>query len=227
MAATVTILPETVKNPITVIGHNIGICYGSDTSDDVKNYNRGLNSILAGHGRVLEFADVHLSLKDVSARTIRQWYTHIGGSPTRVQESTRYIDYSNFTAVIPPSIEKIPEAKKVYLDCLEHDREAYHELRQLGISKEDAAMLAPLGMNTGIVCKHNARNLMDMSSQRLCARAYWEYRDLMRSIINQLKDYSEEWNTLATIIFKCKCDKCGYCEEEYSCGKYPKLELKK
>ncbi len=32
----ITILPETTKNPITLIGKRAGICYGSDISDDEK-----------------------------------------------------------------------------------------------------------------------------------------------------------------------------------------------
>ena len=220
----IVILPETMKNPITVIGRNIGICYGSDISNDTQNYNRGLNSINAGHGRVLEFAEIYMAISGVSARTIRQWYTHIGGSPTRVQESTRYINYADFKAVTPPAIERNPDAKKIYLECLDNDRTAYKALRELGITKEDAAMLAPLGMETGICCMHNCRNIMDMSAQRKCTRAYWEYRDIMSLLEKELRAYSEEWNTLCDTIFKCKCDKVGFCLEEYSCGKYPKID---
>ena len=40
--ATVTILPETTKNPITLIGQRAGICWGADISDPKKNYERGL-----------------------------------------------------------------------------------------------------------------------------------------------------------------------------------------
>ncbi len=34
-------------------------------------------------------------LEGYSARVIRKWYTHIGGQPTRLQASTRYIDYEH------------------------------------------------------------------------------------------------------------------------------------
>lgn len=220
----ITILPETVKDPITTIGRNIGICYGSDISDDAKNYRRGLNSIKAGHGRVLEFADIHMAISGVSARTIRQWYTHIGGSPTRVQESTRYINYKDFDFVLPPSVKKNDAAYPVYIQAIQVIRAAVQRLQELEIPKEDAAMLLPLGMETGICCKHNARNIMNMFEQRECTRTYWEYRQLMATLKSELENYSEEWRTLCDLIFKCKCDKCGYCLEEYSCGKYPKLD---
>lgn len=220
----ITILPETMKNPITTIGRNIGICYGSDISDDSKNYRRGLNSIKAGHGRVLEFAEVYLAISEVSARTIRQWYTHIGGAPTRVQESTRYINYKDFTFILPPSIKKNDAAYATYINAMAYLRKAIGDMQEAGISKEDAANLLPLGMETGICCKHNARNLMNMFEQRLCTRAYWEYRDLMQMLYDELHDYSDEWATLCELLFKCKCDKTGFCAEEYSCGKYPQVD---
>lgn len=220
----ITILPETMKNPITVIGRNIGICYGSDISDDAKNYKRGLSSIKAGHGRVLEFAEIYMAISGVSARTIRQWYTHIGGSPTRVQESTRYINYKDFKFVLPKSIKNNDVAYPVYINTMSAIRNAVETMQDAGVPKEDAALVLPLGMETGICCMHNARNIMDMSGQRKCFRTYWEYREIMSYLEEQLRAYSEEWDTLCDIIFRCKCDKAGFCLEEYSCGKYPKLD---
>ena len=35
---TVTILKETTKNPITLIGERAGVCYNTDISDSAKNY---------------------------------------------------------------------------------------------------------------------------------------------------------------------------------------------
>ena len=54
----VIILNETTKNPITLIGERAGVCWGADTSDKEKNYKRGLNCLLSGHGRTLEYVNV-------------------------------------------------------------------------------------------------------------------------------------------------------------------------
>ena len=77
-------------------------------------------------------------------------------------------------------------------------------------------------MFSGMCGKYNARTLTNMFEQRLCNRAYWEFRQFMCDLYNELSDYSEEWKVLCELLFKCKCDKCGYCLEEYSCGLYPK-----
>lgn len=221
----VIIKDVTLENPITLIGEMIGPCYGSDTSDSKKNYKRGMNSILAGHGRVLEYAEVWFILEGYSARVIREFYTCIGGAPTRTQASTRYINESNFDFYIPPAIEKDYNARDRYLCMMDEIKCAYKDLIETyNISKEDAANLLPLGMSTTVAVRMNARTLMTMAEQRLCNRAYVEYRQLMRDIITALKEYSEEWHVLCSTIMKCKCDKVGWCEEEFSCGKYPKKQ---
>ena len=61
--------------------------------------------------------------------------------------------------------------------------EAVRALEALGVPREDNAMLLPLGMSTKIVCKHNLRNLLDMSRQRMCTRAYHEYRALFNDVL--------------------------------------------
>ena len=35
---TITILPETTKTPITLIGNRAGICWGADVTNNEKNY---------------------------------------------------------------------------------------------------------------------------------------------------------------------------------------------
>ena len=216
----------TPENPITLIGEMIGPCYGSDTSDPAKNYRRGMNSILAGHGRVLEYADVWFIIDGYSARVVRELYTHIGGAPTRTQASTRYINESNFRYYVPATLENTNREWLLdrYMNTMDNIQDTYQALIDNGIPKEDAANLLPLGMSTTVAIRMNARTLMTMAEQRLCNRAYVEYRQLMRDIITALKEYSEEWHVLCSTIMKCKCDKVGWCEEEFSCGKYPKRQ---
>jgi thymidylate synthase (FAD) len=219
---TVMILPETTANPITLIGERAGVCWGADTSNFEKNYQRGMDCIDSGHGRVLEFVNVEMVLDGYSARVIREWYTHIGGMPTRLQESTRYIDYGNFDYVLPQSIEKDPDLRGTYESTMGTIRSAIAELEEYGVPREDAALLLPLGMTTRVVDKRNLRNLIDMSRQRLCNRAYWEFRVLFHDIMFALKQYSAEWSMLVDTQFMPKCDVTGYCPEKKSCGRRPK-----
>ncbi len=221
---TITILSETTKNPITLMGQRAGICWNANVSDDEKNYKRGVDCIKSGHGRVMEYVNVEMVLDGYSARVIREWYTHLGGAPTRLQASTRYINYENFGYIVPNSINRNEEAITIYTRVMKFISAGLQDLDNIGIPREDASMILPLGMTTKIVDKRNLRNIIDMSRQRMCNRAYWEYRELFKDICNALREYSDEWEWIVDNLFHAKCDEVGYCTESKSCGRRPKLE---
>ena len=222
----VIILPETTRKPISLIGRRAGICWGADITDEEKNYKRGLECLSNNHGRTLEFVNIEAVLDGWSSRVIREWYTHIGGAPTRLQASTRYINYSKgFDYVTPDKIKNSTEALNTYTEVMESIREGANILeKELGIPREDVANLFPLGMNTKIVDKRNLRNVIDMSHQRMCSRAYWEYRKLFRAYANELRKIDDEWAYIVDNYFMPKCEMLGYCPEKYSCGRKPKRE---
>ena len=214
----------TTKNPISMIGEEAGICWGADTSNVNKNYKRGLDCLRSGHMRTAEYPQVYIVLNGYSARVIRELYTHIAGGPTRLQASTRYIEYGKFDYIIPNSIEKEKEAKRIYNNTMEATSAGYKYLELLGAPKEDIANLLPLGMETKIVLRTNLRHLIDMSHQRLCSRAYWEFRQLMIDLMKALREYSEEWAAIVDEFFKPKCEVCGFCEEKNTCHRKPTKE---
>lgn len=226
----VIILSETTDMPLTLAGALSGICWNSDTSDPKKNYKRGMDCLKSGHGRVLEFPQIYMVLDGWSARVIREFERHIGGAPTYLQASTRYIDYSNFDYITPKSIEDDITLKKFYDIGMEQISAAARLAVSQGAKREDIANLYPLGMTTKVVHRTNLRNLMDMAKVRKCTRAYWEFRQLFQAIEDALAIYSDEWHYLIKEehIFKCKCDIDGYCSESHSCGKkMPEAEFRK
>ena len=74
---------RTTPDPLTCMGEMAGVCWGADTTDPKKNYKRGLTCLKSNHGRVLEYAQVYMILHDSSIKVFRDYYTHIGGAPTR------------------------------------------------------------------------------------------------------------------------------------------------
>lgn len=216
----VIIQEYTTKKPITMIGKEAGVCWNSDVSDDKKNFKRGVVCLESGHGRAFEFPDVYMILDGYSAKVIREWYTHVGGLPTRLQESTRYVDYVKaFDYVCPKSIRKNTDTNDIYVKVMEYINQAVAKLEKSGVPREDASLLLPLGMRTKIVCKHNLRNLIDMSHQRLCTRAYHEYRNLFKDLCNALSEYSPEWDMIVKTYFVPKCNYLGYCPEKDPCNR--------
>lgn len=208
----------TIKNPISMAGFESGVCYNSDIQDKEKNYKRGLFNIKNGHFRTLEFAQAFITIDNVSARVLRQLYTHIAGSPTRLQASTRYINYNNFESIIPSSVEKEPAALNKWNEVMTAIRDGIQYLECLKIPREDADMMLPLAMSSRMVFRTNARHLMDMSRVRMCARASEEYQILMNAIIDELNNYSEEWLELNEMIMGPRCH-FGKCPESKNCPK--------
>lgn len=220
----ITILEETIKNPITLAGKMAGVAYGSDITNKEKNYKRGLTCITDGHGRVLEFAEVYFTLEGYSNRVIRQLFRHVGDGNSAIQESTRYVDFSQgFDYIIPPSIKNCKDSFviKTYTDAMRAIKEALYTLSTYDIPKEDTQMLIPLGATTKVSIMKNMRNLMDMSRVRMCSLAYWEFRQLMDDLKEALSNYSPEWKELCDMLLKPKCEVLGYCTEKRCCGRKP------
>lgn len=223
----VIILSETTDEPLTLAGQMAGICWNSDVSNHEKNFKRGLDCLKSGHGRVLEYPQIYMILDGWSARVIREFTRHVGGAPTYVQASTRYINYDNFNYFTPPAIANNPVAKSIYESTMDGIAEGIKQLEEIcKIKREDTANLLPLGMETKIVFRTNLRMLIDMAKVRKCTRAYHEFRELFKAIEDALCIYSDEWKYLIEEehIFKSKCEILGWCEETHGCGRYPKKE---
>ena len=207
-------------NPITSIGEVAGICWGADTKDKTKNYKRGIDCLKNNHGRVMEYTDIEVVVEGYSARVIRELYTHIIGT-SRLQASTRYVDYSYFDYYTPVAIQKNKIAKEKYDNCMNTIKDTYKALLDLGIKKEDIGGLLPLNSTTKIVLKINLRALIHMFNMRTCNRAYIEFRGLMKELKTALSNLSEEWKYICDNYFVPKCIADGYCTETFSCNLMP------
>lgn len=228
----IELLDGTTENPLQKMGYNAGVCWAAPLDDAEKNRKRAISCIKAGHGRVLEYVDVEMVISGASARCLRELYTHIGGSPTRLQSSTRYVsEEQGFGYYIPPKIENNAELKPIYEDGMENIQKTYNSLMARKATKEDAANILPLGMESKMVWKINLRALINFMNRRLCTRALKEIRDLSIEIKDRLAEKNEEWAWIATNLFVPTCEIYKYrnpnlvfCPEQQCCGKHKKIE---
>lgn len=228
----IELLDGTTENPLQKMGYNAGVCWAAPLDDAEKNRKRAISCIKAGHGRVLEYVDVEMVISGASARCLRELYTHIGGSPTRLQSSTRYVsEEQGFGYYIPPKIENNAELKPIYEDGMELIQKTYNSLMARKATKEDAANILPLGMESKMVWKINLRALINFMNRRLCTRALKEIRDLSIEIKDRLAEKNEEWAWIATNLFVPTCEIYKYrnpnlvfCPEQQCCGKHKKIE---
>ena len=209
----------TMKDPLSCMGYNAGVCWNAKLDKD-KNIARAIDCIKSGHGRVEELPDVYLVIEGFSAKALRELYTHIGGSPTRLQASTRYIDYEKgFDVVTPPSVENNNDAAEVWYKAISDIKMAMGALKALGIPKEDYTNLLPLAYQSKMIWKVNLRTLVNFMNARLCSRAYWEIREFSNMLKKALMEYSPEWEIICKELFVPKCDAVGYCTEAKCCGR--------
>ena len=148
-----------------------------------------------------------------------------------LQSSTRYVsEEKGFDYYTPPKIENNENAEKSYIDTMKKIQEGYNKELELGIHKEDAANLLPLGMNTKIIWKINLRSMVNFCNKRLCMRALKEIRDLANELKHQLGEINDEWSWIAENLFVPTCEMYKYmnpalvfCPEAQCCGKHHKI----
>jgi thymidylate synthase (FAD) len=146
-----------------------------------------INRVTAyGHGSVIEHASFTFSVEGVSRAMTHQLVRHRIASYT--QQSQRYVQYDTLkNYVMPPSIKENARAKKEFDETLKRISEAYQNLLQIGISKEDARFILPNAAKTNIMVTMNARELRHFFNVRCCARAQWEMREAATEMLRQVK----------------------------------------
>ena len=215
----ITILPQTTKDPLQLIGTTSAVCYNADISNKEKNIKRALDCIHSGHGRVLEWPNVEVIVEGFSAKMMREAMRHIVGTSV-LQASTRYIDYEKgFDVITPPAIESNNDAMEVWYKAISDIKMAMGALKALGIPKEDYTNLLPLAYQSKMIWKVNLRTLVNFMNMRLCSRAYWEIREFSNMLKKALMEYSPEWEIICKELFVPKCDAVGYCTEAKCCGR--------
>lgn len=147
-----------------------------------------------GHESVIEHSAMTVEFNNVSRGFTHELVRHRLASYT--QESTRYVDESNFLVVIPPG--KDPDEKLVELnlpgggkikvsfrDWMELNEQMYRGLRKAGWVPQDARQVLPIGIKSQIVVTANFREWRHIFKLRCAPDAHWEIRRVM---LNLLKD---------------------------------------
>lgn len=244
-------LLEHTPNPERVIAAAAKLCYSSVGVDDIlermtpeKNEEFIHMLMNLGHESPVEHVTFTFAIEGVSRSLLAQLTRHRIASYS--VQSQRYVDKENFTYIIPPEIEKIPEARALFVEAMESDRETYRKLNEILSAKhkadmielgreekaaerdskkkaqEDARYVLSNACDTKIVMTMNVRSLYNFFSLRCCERAQWEIRELAEKMLFLVKGVSP-------ILFENAGPSCvrGACKEgNMSCGKAPSVREK-
>lgn len=171
-------LIQATPDPINTIAKIASICYDSDPKNPlglVKHLYRN------GHHSVFEHIYFTFKIEGISRACSHQLVRHRHCSFT--QRSQRYCSEDGFGVVIPSTIAKV-DVKGGYMGLVDTIAENYEELQYIGIPNEDARYVLPNACETSLYLSCNLRELIHMSNERLCRRAQWEIRELVKQMVS-------------------------------------------
>jgi thymidylate synthase (FAD) len=171
-------LIQATENPIEVISQIASICYDSDPKNSlglVKHLYRN------GHHSVFEHIYFTFKIEGISRACSHQLVRHRHCSFT--QRSQRYCSEDGFKVVCPKSVVEVG-GQYDYGTIANRIGEFYEEAQSVGVPNEDARYLLPNACETSLYLSCNLRELIHIANERLCMRAQWEIRDLVKQMIS-------------------------------------------
>ena len=165
-------LIQATPDPIETIAQIASICYDSDPKDPMKLVQ---HLYKGGHHSVFEHIYFTFKIEGISRACSHQLVRHRHCSFT--QRSQRYCSEDGFEYVTPASIKDA--SMGIAMGRIEW---WYQNCQVQGVPNEDARYLLPNACATSLYLSCNLRELIHMANERLCTRAQWEIRDLVKAM---------------------------------------------
>jgi thymidylate synthase (FAD) len=221
-------LIQYTPDPEKVVAAAARLCYSADPvpellerldEEAIARFVRKLRGM--GHLSPFEHVSFQFSIDGVSRALSHQLVRHRIASYS--QRSQRYVKEHGFEYVIPPSIQRSPEASARFEAVMTRLQEDYQALQTM-VPAEDARFVLPNACTTSLMATFNARSLLNFFEHRTCLRAQWEIRGLAEKMLELVRDvapnlFSEAGPTCVTM---------GVCHQgSYGCGRLQTLKGKK
>ena len=151
----------------------------NSTDDEEKMLNLIERVISSGHYSTIEHIQVTFAISNVSRACTHQFVRHRHMSFS--QKSQRYVkEKGQFDFIIPPTIVKNEELKQKFVEFMGEISKKYCEFTEAGIPAEDARALLPNAAASSIVASLNLREMIHLANLRLCTRAQYEIRTMIK-----------------------------------------------
>ncbi len=175
-------------DPVVTAGRAGGVCYDKEEKEDYGKFIMGI--VRSGHESVIEHVVFTFRIEGVSRACTHQLVRHRIASYS--QRSQRYVDEGEFDYVIPPSIERSEKAKREFEETMDFLIKKYEQLKEIGVTKEDARFVLPNACTTTIVATMNARSLRNFFKVRMEKHAQWEIRTLAGKMYDLVHEVAPE-----------------------------------
>ena len=225
-------------NPEKAVACAAKLCYSACSIDEISDSLEAEKAasfvemlMKLGHQSPLEHITFTFAIEGVSRTLLAQLTRHRIASYS--VQSQRYVKSAGAEYVIPPEIEKIPEAKAEFERMMLEAKKSYDNLTEI-LTKhygsddkktekkaiEDARYVLPNAWSTKLICTFNARSLLNFFSHRCCNRAQWEIRNLANKMFKIVYE-------VAPRVFENAGPSClrGACSEgKMTCGEAVKIK---
>lgn len=225
-------------NPEKSVACAAKLCYSACSIDEISDSLEAEKAasfvemlMKLGHQSPLEHITFTFAIEGVSRTLLAQLTRHRIASYS--VQSQRYVKSAGAEYVIPPEIEKIPEAKAEFERMMLEAKKSYDNLTEI-LTKhygsddkktekkaiEDARYVLPNAWSTKLICTFNARSLLNFFSHRCCNRAQWEIRNLANEMFKLVYE-------VAPSVFENAGPSClrGACSEgKMTCGEAGKIK---
>lgn len=167
-------LIQATPEPIETISNIASICYDSNPKDPLKLVKHLYKN---GHHSVFEHIYFTFKIEGISRACSHQLVRHRHCSFT--QRSQRYCSENNFEYVIPETMDD-----QFYRNQMESINDWYRYYNECSVTPtEDARYLLPNACMTSLYLSCNLRELIHICNERLCAKAQWEIRELVKKMV--------------------------------------------
>ena len=169
----VTLIQQTPA-PIETISKIASICYDSNPKDPlglVKHLYKN------GHHSVFEHIYFTFKIEGISRACSHQLVRHRMCSFT--QRSQRYCTEDGFGFVTPPTVDE----EMMRLDMYRIKDWYKDYTNRCNVPNEDARYILPNACCTELYLSCNLRELIHIANERLCTKAQWEIRNLVKEMV--------------------------------------------
>ena len=166
------ILTQATPNPIETIAEIASICYDSNPGNPMRLVEHLYKN---GHHSVFEHIHFTFKIEGISRACSHQLVRHRHCSFT--QRSQRYCSEVDFDYVTPPSIGEL------VMEEITNRISASYDILSTHYPKEDARYILPNACCTDLYLSCNLRELIHICNERLCSRAQWEIRELVKKMV--------------------------------------------
>lgn len=169
----VTLIQQT-PDPIQTIAEIASICYDSEPADPMKLVKHLYRN---GHHSVFEHIYFTFKIEGISRACSHQLVRHRMCSFT--QRSQRYCSEDGFDYVIPDTINPL-----LFAADMASLKFWYEDFQEQGVPNEDARYVLPNACCTDMYLSCNLRELIHICNERLCSRAQWEIRNMVKEMVS-------------------------------------------